>query len=221
MSPLITQLTYSYSCQSCFWNETRKKIGKKNNSWGWGGWQKTWSLNVPNKGLQKQSQTLLSTSRLTTANGFLFKTLPNRKKGAAMYIRQPMHYFYSPWTAEWGQQGGSHINQGESNRMEQQGEREDEGRSRCRWDDWLNEENTRMSWRKSFLQWRLKFRLTFSNLPTKADLGKGPAGAPTLINREQRTCGATWWKSNQYFYLPTAATVSILRIVMLSLLKPF
>lgn len=36
MSPLITQLTYSDSSQSCFWNEIRKKIGRKKQQWAGG-----------------------------------------------------------------------------------------------------------------------------------------------------------------------------------------
>lgn len=99
--------------------------------------------------------------------------------------------------------------------MERSGERENEGRSRCRWDDWLNEENTRRSqccWRKSFLQCSLNVRLTFSFLPTKAALGWGPVGAPSLTNRERKGPVELYgWKSDQCVYLPTAVTVSILR----------
>lgn len=43
---------------------------------------KAQSLNVPNKGLRKLSQTLLSTLSLTTANGFFSQTLPDNKSAA-------------------------------------------------------------------------------------------------------------------------------------------
>lgn len=147
------------------------RLAGKINSGGVGGggvWQKTWSLNVPNKGLQKQSQTLLSTVDWQQQMDFCSKHFPTGK-GAAMY-RQPTHDFYSTWPAEWGQQEGSV-------RMERAGERGAEAGPRCRWDDWFNEEKTWMSqwyWWKEFLNvdWRLD---------TKAELGKGPVRSPELL----------------------------------------
>lgn len=148
----------------------RIRLAGKINSGG--GWKKTWSLNVPNKGLQNRSQTLLSTSRLTTANGFLFKTLPNRKKGLQctsdnLCTTSTVHGLLNEASKE------NHI----SIRGGKTGWRERGWRRIKMQMGWL------IKWQKDINEpmlltkviFSLNLRLTFSNLPTKA--------AQSLLNR--------------------------------------